>query len=164
MSQTEIKAQTDGFISNVFLQKGNYMTPGQSMFALVRSSATRLVFLQKGNYMTPGHDTEQWWVIANFRETVLRRLHVHDKVEVYLDMYPGQTFQGQIESISWGVNRREASSNVVNSSLAYLKTTEDWIRIAQRFPVRIRLKNAPGRYSLRVGASARVKVIASSSS
>lgn len=139
LKHTQIFAQHAGYVSNLFLQSGDYVKVGQPLFAVI--------------------NTGPWWVIANFRETILRRIKVGDRVNVHLDMYPNQTFKGRVESISWGMNRREASTNVVNSTLAFLNANEDWVKLAQLFPVRIHLLDIPKNIKLRIGSSANVKVI-----
>ena len=70
-----------------------------------------------------------------------------------IDMYPGKVFHGHVKSIGWGINRVQ-SGNVAPSTLVYLEATEDWIRIAQRFPVRIYIDDLTDEYPMRIGASA----------
>ncbi len=134
LEHTRVVAPTDGYVTNYFLRVGGYVKVGQALFALV--------------------DNTHWWVIGRFRETVLRRIAVGDHAKVFVDMYPWHYFDGKVDSIGWGINRRQASNTAADSSLAYLKPTEDWVRIAQRFPVRILLSTPASKYPLRVGASA----------
>ena len=103
-------------------------------------------------------DYLRWLVITRYRETVLRHIKVGQKVTVWVDMYPGHKFHGVVESIGWGINRFQASNNVRESTLAYLEPTEYWIRIAQRFPVRILILDRDKKYQLRVGANAKTWV------
>ncbi|WP_019218214.1 hypothetical protein [Legionella tunisiensis] len=70
-----------------------------------------------------------------------------------LDMYPGKVFHGHVGSIGWGINRVQ-SGKVAPSTLVYLEATEYWIKIAQRFPVRIYIDDISSEYPLRIGASA----------
>ena len=144
LNQSTIRAPTDGHVTNVYLRKGNYVNSGDFLFALV--------------------ENDIWWVIARYRETVVRRIHVGDSVHVRFDMYPGKSFHGIVESIGWGINRAESSTQASKSALAYLKPTEDWIQIAQRFPVRIRMIDLPPHYPLRIGATAYTYVHVNSSS
>lgn len=139
LDHSVVRSPSDGYVTNFFMRKGEFARRGQAMFALV--------------------ETNVWWVIGRMRETVLRRVRVGDKVKIKIDMYPGVDFHGVVESIGWGVNRRQASTSAAKSSLPYLKLTEDWIRIAQRFPVRVRLIDLSPKYPLRVGGNAHVYVV-----
>ncbi len=140
LTHTKIYAPADGRITNFFMRVGNYVQAGETLFALV--------------------ETDKWWVITRYRETMLSNIKVGDKVSVRVDMFSEKTFEGVVTSIGWGINRKQTSSNAAPSSLAYLKATEYWIRIAQRFPVRIRIVDANmKKYPFRVGASARTTVL-----
>ncbi len=132
-------AATDGLVTNFNLRVGDYVKRGQSLFALI--------------------DTSRWWVITRYRETVLRKIKPGDKVRVHIDMYPNKTFHGTVDSIGWGINREQASKSAAISSLPYLEATEYWIRIAQRFPVRILITDVNPKYPLRVGANAKTYVL-----
>lgn len=130
---TTILAPANGFITNFNLRHGQYIAVGQGLFALV--------------------ETDQWWVETRYRETAIRLIKPGDKAVIYLDMYPGKTFYGHVKSIGWGINRVQAGS-VAPSTLVYMEATEDWIKIAQRFPVRIYFDQISADYPLRIGASA----------
>ncbi|RAP36077.1 secretion protein HlyD [Legionella quinlivanii] len=130
---TTIVAPADGYITNFNLRRGQYIHTGEGLFALV--------------------DTSYWWIVTRYRETAIRLIKPGDKAKIYLDMYPGKTFHGHVESIGWGINRVQ-SGQVAPSTLAYLEATEDWIKIAQRFPVRIVIDDVSKEYPLRIGASA----------
>ncbi|STX50734.1 hemolysin D [Legionella busanensis] len=130
---TTIVAPTDGLITNFNLRVGQYIKTGEWLFAFI--------------------DTQQWWVETRYRETAIRLIKPGDKAKIWLDMYPGKTFHGHVKSIGWGINRVQ-SQGVAPSSLVYMEPTEDWIRIAQRFPVRIYIDDISPDYPLRIGASA----------
>lgn len=130
---TLIVAPTDGFVTNFNLRRGQYISVGEGLFALVES--------------------KHWWVVTRYRETAIRLIKPGDPAKIMLDMYPGKVFSGHVESIGWGINRVQAGS-VAPSTLAYLEATEDWIKIAQRFPVRITFDHLEPGYPLRIGASA----------
>lgn len=130
---TTIYAPADGYITNFNLRVGQFIEQGQGLFALI--------------------ETKRWWVVSRYRETAIRLIKIGDKAEIKLDMYPGKTFHGHVESIGWGINRVQAG-DVAPSTLPYLEATEYWIKIAQRFPVRIVFDELPKDYPLRIGASA----------
>lgn len=130
---TTVLAPSDGYITNFNLRVGQYIKIGEGLFALV--------------------ETDQWWVETRYRETAIRLIKPGDKVKIKLDMYPGKVFYGHVGSIGWGINRVQAGA-VAPSTLAYLEATEYWIKIAQRFPVRIYFDEINPEYPLRIGASA----------
>ncbi len=138
LDHTTVYAPSNGYVTNFYMRVGDYVVAGEGQFALVQS--------------------DEWWVITRYRETTLRHLKIGDKVDIFVDMYPDKTFHGYVESIGWGINRVQASSNAANSTLPYLQPTEYWIRIAQRFPVRIRITNVDPNYPLRIGANAKTVV------
>lgn len=130
---TLITAPADGFVTNFNLRRGQYISTGEGLFALI--------------------ETGKWWVVTRYRETAIRLIKPGDKAKITLDMYPGKTFHGHVGSIGWGINRVQSGS-VAPSTLAYLEATEDWIKIAQRFPVRIYIDDLTPDYPMRIGASA----------
>ncbi|ASQ46554.1 HlyD family secretion protein [Legionella clemsonensis] len=130
---TTIVAPADGYITNFNLRYGQYIKTGEGLFALV--------------------ETKRWWVETRYRETVIRLIKPGDKAKIKIDMYPGKVFYGHVKSIGWGINRVQAGA-VAPSTLLYMEATEDWIKIAQRFPVRIYIDDVSPEYPLRIGASA----------
>ncbi len=135
-NHTTLLAPTDGYITNFNVRVGQYIKAGDGLFALV--------------------DTHHWWVESRYRETALRLIKSGDKAKITVDMYPGKTFHGHVLSIGWGINRI-ANGNLPSATLPFLEETEDWIKIAQRFPVRITIDDVDGQYPLRIGASAVTK-------
>lgn len=133
LNHTTLVAPEDGYVTNFNLRKGQYVETGQGLFALVES--------------------DQWWVVTRYRETAIRLIKPGDKADIMIDMYPGKVFHGHVGSIGWGINRVQSGS-VAPSTLLYMEATEDWIRIAQRFPVRIYIDDLTDEYPMRIGASA----------
>jgi multidrug resistance efflux pump len=136
LGKTVVRAPASGIITNDYLLPGAIVGTGTPLFALVE----------------PSH----FWVIGRYKEGALQHIHVGEQVSVYLKMYGWKKFTGTVSDIGYGVNRRQASNAVVNSSLPYLEQTEDWIQLQQRFPVTIKLDTAPSDTPYRVGASARI--------
>lgn len=133
LNHTTLVAPEDGYISNFNLRIGQYIKAEEGLFALI--------------------ETGKWWVVTRYRETAIRLIQAGDKAKIMIDMYPGKVFHGHVESIGWGINR-EQRGDAAPSPLVYLQATEDWIRIAQRFPVRISIDEISEEYPLRIGASA----------
>lgn len=130
---TLVTAPCDAYVTNFNLRRGQYIKTGEGLFALVEKT--------------------QWWIVTRYRETAIRLIKPGDRVKIMIDMYPHKVFHGHVESIGWGINRVDAGS-VAPSTLVYLEATEDWIKIAQRFPVRISIDDLSAEYPLRIGASA----------
>jgi multidrug resistance efflux pump len=138
LSKTVIRAPLTGIVTNDYLEKGTLAQANQPVFAIIN----------------PHH----FWITARYKEGTLPDLKLGDHVSVYLKMYGTHTFKGTVTDIGYGVNRRQASSTVVNSVLPFLEQSEDWIQLQQRFPVRISLDPAPADMPYRIGASARLLV------
>ena len=131
LANTQITAPVSGKIVDFSLRVGDAVTPLQQLFALI--------------------DTSEWWIQANFKETDLARIRPGQNAKVKLDMYPGQLFYGRVQSISSG-------SGAAFSLLPPENATGNWVKVTQRFPVRIELSKADSQYPFRVGASAVVTI------
>ena len=129
--KTHATAPADGLLSNVTLRPGATVQAGAPLFAIIEAN--------------------RWWVDANFKETDLARIKVGQPATVRLDMYPGVNFDGTVESISSG-------SGASFSVLPPENASGNWVKVTQRFPVRISLANPPADKLLRVGASATVMI------
>jgi membrane fusion protein (multidrug efflux system) len=131
--KTHVMAPADGYVSNVSLRPGATVQMGAPLFAIIEG--------------------DNWWVDANFKETDLARIKVDQKATIRLDMYPDVTFDGVVDSIS-------AGSGATFSVLPAENATGNWVKVTQRFPVRIRITNPTQaeHRSLRVGASATVTI------
>ena len=94
-------------------------------------------------------DTRTWYVVANFRETQLRHIPAGASVDVYLQSQPSRHFRGTVVGLGWAVLPENGTS--VNG-LPRVERSLDWIRLAARFPIRIKVDNPDD--SFRIGASA----------
>lgn len=130
LQHTVINSSVTGKIVNFSLRVGDVVNPDIQLFAIV--------------------DTSHWWVQANFKETDLESIKPGQKVEVTIDMYPGKVFNGIVESLSGG-------SGAAFSLLPPENAAGNWVKVTQRFPIRITLEQLD-EYPFRVGASAVVKV------
>jgi len=133
LSYTEVYAPVAGTVNGLTLRPGAVVTLGTDLFALI--------------------DTCHYWVDANFKETDLKRIHPGQSAVVVFDMYPEVKFKGQVESISGG-------SGAAFSLLPPENATGNWVKVTQRFPVRIKLPISAlsVSYPIRVGASADVTI------
>lgn len=139
LAQTTVYAPANGWVTNFHLETGEYINKGHELFAFIESKS--------------------WWIVARFKETALKNIHLGDRVKVKIDMFPDHTFYGKVSSIEWGINRTQSNTGMAKSALLYVKPTEHWIRLAQRFPVFITLNHIPNNYHLRIGANASVMII-----
>jgi len=130
--KSHVLAPGDGWVSNLRLRPGAVVGAGTPAFALVEDS--------------------EWWVAANFKETDLGRIKAGQPATISLDMYPGSKLEGIVESISPG-------SGASFSVLPPENATGNWVKVTQRFPVRVTITSDPDPdRPLRVGASANVTV------
>lgn len=130
MNHTQIIAPVDGYVTNLNLVKGQLIQANEPIFGFI--------------------DNGKWWVDANFKETQLNRVKVGQIVTVNLDMY-NHTYHGIVKSISY------ASGNIF-ALLPSENATGNWVKVTQRFTVRIQLQNNNPKYPLRVGGSSDVTI------
>ncbi|MFV3406904.1 MULTISPECIES: efflux RND transporter periplasmic adaptor subunit [Pseudomonas] len=135
LARSEVRAPRSGHITNLRLAEGNYVNAGQSVMALV--------------------DDATFYIQAYFEETKLPRIRVGDSVKVWL-MGAGESLPGQVESISRGITDRNSTPD--GQLLPEVEPTFNWVRLAQRIPVRIRLEQIPEGTSLSAGMTASVQV------
>jgi membrane fusion protein, multidrug efflux system len=132
--QTVVKAPFDGNIVGLNYAVGQYASTGVPLFTMI--------------------DTSRWYAVANFRETDIARMKLGSVAKVYVMSNPKQVIQGHVESIGWGVTSEDAT---LSTGLPTIEKTLNWVRLAQRFPVRILLDNPPDDL-MRIGATAVVVV------
>jgi len=131
LKQTVMRAPFDGRVTNLNIAQGEYAATGRPLFTLI--------------------DGRNWYVIANFRETALKGIRPGMAAEVYLMSDPRRRFAGTVHSIGFGVFPQEGGSSP--SGLPQVPRSINWVRVAQRFPVRIRVADPPADL-FRIGASA----------
>ena len=131
LEHTHVTASQDGVISNLSLSAGSLVGVGQPLFALI----------EDGSY----------YIDANFKETELHGIHQGQNVDIRIDMYPDAHFKGVVESLSGG-------TGTAFSLLPPQNATGNWVKIAQRVPVRIRFAETDAEHPLRIGATASVSV------
>jgi membrane fusion protein, multidrug efflux system len=135
LSDTEVRAPHDGRIVGLHVSTGEVVAPSQSLFTLI--------------------NTEEWFASANFRETDLQRIGIGECVTVYSMIDRRQPIKGIVDSVGFGV--LAADKIDIPRAAPYVEPSLNWVRVAQRFPVRIRLENPP-EHLVRLGASAIVEV------
>jgi len=104
-----ITAPVDGVVTHRGVDAGNYVVPGQAMFALVQDGR---------------------WVTANFKETQLHDMRPGQDVDIEIDSVPGTVFHGRVDSFQSGTGS-------VFSALPAENATGNYVKIVQRLPVKI---------------------------
>ena len=137
LSYTKVYAEVDGYVSNITFQTGTQATANKPLLALV--------------------DTSSYWVFGFFREDTIPNVRTGDNAVVTLMAYPDTPLKGKVESIGWGIAL--ADGNPGNNLLPSIKPVFQWIRLAQRIPVRIKLDTLPENVKLRFGLTASVMVL-----
>jgi membrane fusion protein (multidrug efflux system) len=132
LSYTTITAPASGHVSKKSVQPGQYVAPGQQLIAIVGSS--------------------ELWVVANFKETQLKKITPGLPVSIRVDAYPDKEFKGKVESISSGTGARFSLLPPDNAS-------GNFIKVAQRVPVKIVFTDNPDKdHKLAAGMNVVVEV------
>jgi membrane fusion protein, multidrug efflux system len=130
---TTLRAPFDGIVVGLQIAEGTFALSGQPLFSLIKSNA--------------------WYAIADFRETELPRIAVGDRATVWTMAQSNQAFEGVVESLGSGVQ----SSDQDGPQLPKTGRDLNWVVVAQRFPVWVRLDHPPPE-AMHVGMTASVKV------
>ncbi len=134
---TEVRAPADGFVTNLDLRLGTQAVANQPALALVDVSSFR--------------------VEGYFRETRIGRIDAGDHAVITLMTYPDTPLTGYVDSVGWGIAQQDGSTG--ESLLPNISPTFEWIRLAQRIPVRVQLTDVPEEIKLRVGTTCSVLVM-----
>ena len=134
---TTVVSPVDGYLTNVNTSPGTYVAAGQQLLALV--------------------DTSTFWVAAYFKETQISHVQPGDRVRITLMGHNGQPFDGEVVSTAWGIFVQDGST-MGNEMLPNVPQTVDWVRLPNRFPVRVHVTGKPP-VPLRIGQTASVAVV-----
>ncbi|MBO9513190.1 MAG: multidrug transporter subunit MdtN [Variovorax sp.] len=135
LDDTSVRAPHDGRIVGLSVSAGEMVLPSQSLFTLI--------------------NTEAWFAVANLRETDLHQVQEGQCATVYSMLDRRTPIRGVVDGIGWGVLADDRLT--LPRSLPYVQSSLNWVRVARRFPVRVRLEEPPPAVT-RVGASAVVEV------
>lgn len=133
---TQVRAPVDGYVTNLNLRLGSQAVANQPILALI--------------------DSNSFWVHGFFKETTIGNIRKGNKAVVTLMTYPDTPIEGYVHSLGWGIAQHEGSTGF--ELLPTVSPTFEWIRLAQRIPVRIQFEKIPAGIELRVGATASVLV------
>ncbi|WP_322106417.1 HlyD family secretion protein [Paraburkholderia sp. J41] len=134
LERTRVISPVDGYVTNLQVFKGDYATAGQPKLAVV--------------------DSHSFWVYGYFEETRLPHVKIGNKADIKL--MSGGTLEGHVESISRGIYDRDNPQS--KELLADVNPTFNWVRLAQRVPVRIHIDRIPDDMILSAGTTCTVVV------
>jgi membrane fusion protein (multidrug efflux system) len=124
---TRVTAPRAGVVTQFLLQPGNNISANNTLFLIV--------------------EQDHFWVDANFKETQVARIKPGQTVKIVLDMFPGHAFTGTVDAVS-------SASGAVSSLLPPENASGNWVKVTQRFPVKILIQNPDNNFPLRAGATA----------
>jgi len=130
LDRCTVRAPFDGYVTNLNISEGEYAKPGVPMFTLI--------------------DNRAWYVVSNYRESELKAIQPGKHVDVFVMSQPTRRFDGIVESLGFGVAPDDTR---LNNGLPDIEHTLNWVHIAARVPVRIRVQN-PDVALFRIGESA----------
>jgi RND family efflux transporter MFP subunit len=136
LRRSEVTSPVDGTVTNLLLQPGDYVTTGKGVMALVDNASLRIE--------------------GYFEETKLPKIRMGDRVQIRL-MGESRPLTGHVESIAAGIADRERTDSP--DLLANINPTFNWVRLAQRVPVRVMPDSVPAGVRLIVGRTATVTVV-----
>ena len=138
LDHTVIRAPFNGVVTQVDqLQPGTFLVAATA--GLTNSGAVGLV------------GTDEIWIDANFKETDLTWARVNNAAAVTVDSYPGQVWTGKVKSIA-------PASGAAFSILPAQNASGNWVKVVQRFPVRIVVDAKADSPALRTGMSVNVTI------
>ena len=128
--QCSVIAPFDARVTNLTTSEGQYVKAGKQLFTLI--------------------DNRTWWVLANFRETQISHTRIGTPVDVFLVSDSTRKYHGIVESASFGVTPDPDVVGKLSEGLPEVQRTLNWVRLASRYPVRVRIIDPP-QAELRVG-------------
>jgi multidrug resistance efflux pump len=130
-----VRAPYNGWVTNLNIAEGQYANQGQYVVSLI--------------------DDRKWYVIANFREEFLSHIQPGMTAEVFILAYPRHRFRGRVQGLGWALYQQNGATV---EGLPQIDPTLNWVRLAQRFPVRIVLEDRDPRFPFRMGNTAVVTI------
>jgi len=133
LDNCKVYAPFDALVTNLTISEGAYVHKGEQIFTLI--------------------DARTWWAVGNFRETQLRHIKPGMRAEVYVLSRPNKHFSGVVDSLGFGVTPDADLIGRLGPGLPDVQRTLNWVHLASRYPVRVRVKDPPPDL-FRIGESA----------
>jgi membrane fusion protein, multidrug efflux system len=137
LDNCRVYAPFDARVTNLTISEGEYAHVGQQVFTLI--------------------DARIWWAVANFREGQIRHIRPGMRANIYLMSRPDERFTGVVDSIGFGVTPDPDVVGKLSQGLPDVQRTLNWVHLAARYPVRVRVTNSPPDV-LRIGQTAVVTI------
>jgi multidrug efflux system membrane fusion protein len=137
LDHCKVLAPFDARVTNLLISQGAYAHAGEQIFTLI--------------------DTRVWWAIANFRETQIRHITPGMEADIYVLSHPNHKFKGVVDSVGFGVTPDADLIGKLTPGLPDVQRTLNWVHLASRFPVRVRIVGSEKDF-LRLGESAIVVI------
>ena len=131
LANTTIEAPTDGFVSNMKLQAGEYVEEGQAVFSIIEHGKV--------------------WVEANLKETQLTHVLEGQLASITVDAYPGVLWPATVAAIA-------PATGAEFSVLPPQNATGNWVKVVQRIPVLLDVEQPPEGNPLRAGMTVTVSI------
>lgn len=131
LEHTRIIAPSSGVVTQFLLRPGNNVVASTTLFMLVEQS--------------------NFWVDANFKETQVARIQPGQPVKITIDMFPNHVFYGKVDAVS-------SASGAIFSLLPPENASGNWVKVTQRFPVKVLIINPDPAYPLRAGSTATITI------
>jgi membrane fusion protein (multidrug efflux system) len=126
LEYTKIYAPSDGYVTKKSVEIGNQVQPGQALMAVV---------------------SDDMWIVANYKETQLKRVQPGQEVKIKVDTYPGKIFEGHVDSIQRGTGAQFRMFPPENAA-------GNFVKVVQRIPVKIVFDGRPNeKYNFSIGMS-----------
>ena len=123
LNNCRVYAPFDARVTNLTISEGAYAHTGQQMFVLI--------------------DARTWWALANFREGQLQHIEPGMRADVFVMSRPNVRFSGVVDSIGFGVTPDADVIGRFEQGLPDIQRTLNWVHLASRYPVRVRVENPP---------------------
>ena len=130
-----VRAPYNGWVTNLNIAEGQYANEGREVVSLI--------------------DDRKWYVIANFRETFLSHIQPGMTAEVFILAYPNKRFRGRVQGVGWALFQQNGATV---QGLPETEATLNWVRLSQRFPVRIVIEDRDPKFPFRMGTTAVVTI------
>jgi multidrug efflux system membrane fusion protein len=137
LDNCRVYAPFDARVTNLIISEGAYAHVGQEMFTLI--------------------DARTWWAIGNFREGQLGHVVPGMRADVYVLSRPMVRLSGVVESVGFGVTPDPNVIGRLQAGLPDVQRTLNWVHLASRYPVRVRLQD-PSAHPFRVGESSVISI------
>jgi multidrug efflux system membrane fusion protein len=133
LNNCRVYAPFDGYVTNLTISVGEYVHAGSQVFTMI--------------------DSRVWWVVANFRETQLKHVAPGSQADLFLMSHEDLLLRGVVESTGYGVTPDPSVAGAPSRGLPAIERSLNWVHLAARYPVRIRIESPPSNL-LRIGQTA----------